>query len=215
MTGGEPEYYGLRGLSKLNTVAARAMLAEAAEGPADLYARWNRDVHWADNDPQEAARSRREAFARWRASAVHALARMGDRSYVPLLERLAGDDSAEVRQEAISNLGLLGGEAELPRLATLARSGIGGDSQGAILAMGDTGSLTAVPMLIDLFNLPDANEPMSSDLPLMTLTHHLVQSDEQRTAAGYQATWRQWWEQNGSHARAYGPFECAPDRSAR
>jgi hypothetical protein len=215
MSGGVPEYYGFHALSKLNTAEARALLAKAANASADLYASWDKNVHWDDYDPQQADKRKQEAFASWRASALHALARMGDPSYLPLLEELAGDSSTTVRQEAISNLGLLGGEKELPKLLDIARNDPdANDRTSAITAMGDTDSLKAVPILIDLFSLPNVNQPISSDFPLMTLTHHFVRIDEDRTPAEYQAIWRQWWNENKAIARAYGPFECSASLGA-
>lgn len=209
-------YYGLRALYLLNTAEARAMLARVAEGSSDLYERWGKNVHGASPDPDQAQKLKQEAFANWRSSAVHALARMGDPSYAPLIEKLTSDPRSIVRQEAILDLGLLGGNHELPKLMGIIRNDPDtNDRLNAITAMGDTQSLKAVPLLIQLFSLSDALRPTFTNLALTTLTHHFVRYDEQRTAAEYQAIWQQWWEQNRSTAQAYGPFECATDRNAQ
>lgn len=205
--------YGLEALSDLNTSEARRMVAQAADASQDLYLRWRQHVHVAD--PEQAGKMTQELFANWRAMAVHALARMGDRSYVPLLEKLTADSSAEVRQQVILNLALLGGEAELPKLVDIAHNGANeGDRQDAIQAMADTASLKAVPILIDLFTLPDADQPSSSDYSLMTITHHTLPPAQQRTLAEYRSMWWEWWEQNRNEARAYGPFECSEKSAA-
>lgn len=202
--------YGLKALSNLNTPEARRMVAQAADPSQDLYLRWRQHFHVADT--QKVEKMTQESFANWRAMAIHVLARRGDQSYMTLLEKLAGNSSAEVRQQAILGLGLLGGEAELPKLVHLAQNGASEmDRQDAIQAMGDTTSLKAVPILIDLFTLPNADQPSSSDLSLMTITHHSLPPARQRTLAEYRTMWQQWWERNKGNVRAYGPFECSAE----
>jgi hypothetical protein len=202
--------YGLTALFNLNTPEARRMIADAADPSQELYLRWRQHVHLADTERAE--KMTQELFANWRGMALHALARMGDPSYVPLLEKLASDGSAEVRQQAILGLGLLGGEAELPKLVELAQKGVSDmDRQNAIQAMGDTASLKAVPIVIDLFALPNAGQPNSSDYSLTTITHYSLPPDQQRTIPQYQAMWEKWWERNKTEGRVYGPFECSAE----
>jgi hypothetical protein len=203
--------YGLQALFRLNTPEARRLVAEAADPSRELYLRWRQHVHIADSLPVE--KTVQQLLGNWRAMAVNVLARMGDKSYVPLLEKLARDDSAEVRQQAVLGLGLLGGEAELPKLIALAHEAASQeDRQDAIIAMGDTDSLKAVPILIDLFALPNADQPASSNLALMRITHHQVLLDDQHqpaTVAAVPALWQEWWVTNEGAAHAFGPFECS------
>jgi HEAT repeats len=200
--------YGLLALANLNTPEARRLVAQAADPSENLYRRWREYIHVADGLPVE--KLTREALDNRRAAAIYTLARMGDSSYVPLLEKLAGDSSVEVRQQAISNLGLLGGETELPKLTEIARNAPNEmDRQEAITAMGDTHSLKAVPLLIELLALPDAGQPAASNDALMTLTHHQVQLTQQLSAEQLQGKWQQWWNENKGQASVYGPFDCA------
>lgn len=205
--GGPSANPGLRALFRLNTAEARAMLAKAAEGSPDLYARWVK--HEGVGDPEQAEKVLQRFFALWRRSAVHALSRMEDPTYAPLFEKLTSDTSTEVRREAILDLGIIGGERELPKLLEIVRDDSDANDRGAaIAAMGDTRSLAAFPLLLQLFTLPDAGEPLASNLALMTLTHHVVPIDGQVPAAQYQDLWQAWWRQNNATARTYGPFEC-------
>ncbi len=207
IAGGPSANPGLRALSRLNTAAARAMLAKAAEGSPDLYARWVQ--HEGVGDPEQAEKILQRSFALWRRSALHALSRTGDPTYAPLFEKLTSDTSTEVRREAILDLGMVGGKQELPKLLEIIRNDSDANDRGAaIAAMGDTRSLAAFPLLLQLFTLPDAGEPLASNLALVTLTHHVVPIDGQVPAAQYQGLWQAWWRQNNATARAYGPFEC-------
>jgi HEAT repeat protein len=174
-------------LYHLNTAAARQVLAQLAESPAK---------------PDDSAHQSH------RLAAVYSLARMDDKSYVPLLERLAHDDNSSVRQQAILGLGMLGGEKELPFLTTLAREGATmSDRQNAIMSMGDTSSLKAIPILIDLIVLPDSDRPSASTVALPRLTHHYLPIVDRRSLLETQAAWQDWWKQNQRTARVYGPFE--------
>jgi hypothetical protein len=85
------------------------------------------------------------------------------------------------------------------------------DRQDAIQAMGDTASLKAVPILIELFTLPNADQPNSSDYSLLTITHHSLPPAQERPPAEYRMMWQEWWERNNGKARAYGPFECSAE----
>lgn len=207
IAGGPSANSGLSALSRLNTAEARVMLAKAAEGSPDLYARWVQ--HEEVGDPEQAEKILQSSFALWRRSAVHALSRMGDPTYAPLFEKLTSDTSTEVRREAILDLGIVGGEQELLKLLDIVRIDPDANDRGsAITAMGDTRTLAAFPLLLQLFTVPDAGEPSASNFALTTLTHHFVSFDGQRPAAEYQNLWRAWWTQNSAMARAYGPFEC-------
>jgi len=200
--------YGLRALYKLNSPEARQMLAQAADPSRALYLRWREHIHFGN--PQQADKMLPELLGTLQGGAIYSLGRMGDKSYVPLLEKLTADSNAEVRQQAILGLGLLGGEAEIPKLVSIARSGATeADRQDAIMALGYTASLRAVPILIDLFLLPDADQPSSSNYALITITHHSLLPAQQRTIPQYQTLWRQWWEQSQVTAHGYGPFECS------
>lgn len=181
-------YYGLAGLKHLNTQAARealASIAESTERPGDAWFQSNRS------------------------QAVDALADMGDKSYLPLLEKLTRDGDSNVRDSAIGALGLLGGEQELPLLTALARGGVtDGERYVAINAIGDADSLKAVPLLIDLAALPDSQEPTDSNFSLLTLTHLQFPGPDHRPIPEVQRSWMEFWCSHEHGARAYSRYDC-------
>jgi hypothetical protein len=184
---GDLEGHAITALYHLNTKEARRVLAQLAESPA---------------------KPNNSASQNHRLAAVYSLARMDDKSYVPLLENLAHDIDHGVRQQAILGLGMLGGEKELPFLTTLAREGATmSDRQEALMSMGDTASLKAIPILINFIVLPDSDQPSASTVALSRLTHHYLPVVERRSLLETQAAWQDWWKQNQRTARVYGPFE--------
>jgi len=202
--------YGLLALQKLNTPESRRLVAQAADPPEDLFRQWRRHSYFADRPSAETVA--KLSFSNWQARAVHALSEMGDRSYLHMLEKLSGDTSWEVRQQATLGLGLVGGESELPKLIALAQSATNTrDRSNAIQAMGDTASLKAVPLLIAFFTLKNADEPSRSTFALATITHYSPPPSDARTIQESQALWWDWWEHNNDNARAYGPFECSAE----
>ncbi len=186
---GDLESSAMLGLYHLNTKDAREVLAQLAS---------------STGKPDDSVHQNH------RLAAVSELARMDDKSYVPLLEKLARDANDGVSQQAILGLGMLGGENELPFLTALAREGAtASHRKDAIISMGDTASLKAVPILLDCFKLPDVDAPTASIIALSRLTHHQIPNAEHRTPLEVQAAWQDWWKQNQRTARAYRPFECS------
>lgn len=181
-------YYGLAGLKRLNTPAAREALASIAastERPGDSW------------------------FQSTRSQAVDALADMGDPSYLPLLEKLTRGSDTNVRDSAIGALGLLGGEQELPLLTALALHSLTIPERFvAINAIGDSHSLKAVPVLIDLAAVPDSHEPTDSYFSLLTLTHLQFPAPDHRPVAEVQRAWMEFWRSQEPGAQAYSRYDC-------
>jgi HEAT repeats len=181
-------YYGLAGLKRLNTAAARealAAIAASTERPGDSF------------------------FQSTRSQAVDALADMGDPSYLPLLEKLTRESHRNVRDSAIGALGLLGGEQELSHLTTLAVHGLtSSERSAAINAIGDSHSLKAVPVLIDLAAAPDLWQPSDSYYSLLTLTHLQFPAPDHRPVAEVQRAWMEFWRSQEPGARAYSRYDC-------
>ena len=176
-------------LYHLNTAAARVILARLAQSR----------MNPADPNFQSA-----------RSTAARDLGNMGDVSYVDALERLMEDGNRDVRRSAVLGLAQLGGAAALPFLHARAQNGASeADRADAIEAMGNTASLKAVPMLIDLLGVPDADQPTASEGALFTVTHYaLPSSDAGLNLADTKNAWKSWWEQNKATAHAYGQFDC-------
>jgi hypothetical protein len=134
---------------------------------------------------------------------------MGDKSYLPLLEKLTRDGDSNVRDSAIGALGLFGGEQELPLLTTLARGVVtDGERYVAINAIGDADSLKAVPLLNDLAALPDPQEPSDSYYGLLTLTHLQFPAPDHRPILDVQRAWLEFWRSHEQGARAYSRYDC-------
>jgi len=186
--GHEFNTYGVSALKQLNTPASREALAEIAESKEHPDDTW---------------------FQSFRPQAVDALADLGDKTYVPLMERLLHDSSNSVQMSAAQALGLMGGEAELGPLADSARNG---PTQGirleAIRAIGYTASLKAVPLLIDLVSMEDANQPDGSYYALRTLTHTEFPAPADKSIPEVKSAWMQFWSLRRQGARAYGPYDC-------
>jgi hypothetical protein len=181
-------YYGLAGLKRLNTQAAREALASIAASTEHSGDDW---------------------FQSTRSQAVDALADMGDPSYLPLLEKLTRDSNINVQHSAIGALGLLGGEQELPLLTALAHDGATNpEHYEAINAIGDSHSLKAVPVLIDLAALPDPQETTDSYFSLLTLTHLQFPAPDHRPVAEVQRSWMEFWRSQKPSAQAYSRYDC-------
>ena len=191
---GDLDSDAMLGLYHLNTKDAREVLAQLAASSGKPYD----SVH-----------------QNHRLGAVYDLARMDDKSYVPLLEKLAHDTNDGVSQQAILGLGILGGENELPLLTTLAREGATPSGrQDAIMSMGDTASLKAVPILLDFFQRPNSDASTASLIALLRLTHHQIPNAEHLTPLQIQTAWQNWWKQNQRTAHANRPFECGTDTAS-
>jgi HEAT repeats len=194
--------YGLAALLKLNTPDARRLIAKAADPSQELIARWRQHIRVAPTLDVEAVTQ--SELANWRQQAVIALGKTGDRSYLPLLEKLAEDPNPDVQSAAISNLGPLGGDQELPFLTLLVNSDV--DSFAAIQSMGQTASSRAVPVLIGLFDTRHASQN-DLDFSLSQLTHHQVPAADTLTPLEDQRAWQDWWVRNHATTRIFGPFE--------
>ena len=183
----------LEALYHLNTPLARLMLSGVAVSLTE-----STDV--IVNPGAEKAEQLTVASRRQRA--VTYLANMGDRSYLPLLERLAKDNDSSIVDSAIRGVGLLGREDAIPFLDSLALNDKNANlRQVAVEALGNTATLRAVPILIGYFGMKDL-DPSGA---LYTLTHHRM---TEGSAAEAKRNWRAWWISNGRTAKAYGPYDC-------
>jgi cellulose synthase operon protein C len=90
-------------------------------------------------------------------AAAWAVARMGDRKALPLLERMLSSGAPEVRAFGAIGLGLAHEKKALPRLEALARAPDGAQvaRAAAALAMGELGDKAASPTLVALATGPD------------------------------------------------------------
>lgn len=104
----------------------------------------------------------------------------------------------------------LGGDKALPMLIALAKSpdreATGGN---AIMAMGSTGSRSAIPVLLDYLNSPDVNISDRATYALQLLTHRTaLRNGLNRNRRTESAKWSRWWKREGATARIYKDTEC-------
>ena len=150
--------------------------------------------------------------------AIDALARTGDRTYLPLLEELARDPAWQ--NVAIPAVGTLGGEEAVSFLAPLVHYPLGPPNEPPVqsLAIGglaNTRSGKAVPYLIEaLRNFLVQREAVNG---LEQLTHfaihegksgHWLYTEDEKTTDRMAKRWRRWWKANGKNAKLYGPDDC-------
>ena len=181
--------YGIKALKTLNTPDAREALA-----------------HLAEPLPERTVNGVRQTNSRW--VAIRALASTNDISYLPLIEAYANDPDPEVRRAAIFGMGELGGAQALPALDRIARHTASQvERADAISTMGRTKSAQAVPLLISLFDIPNAGDPTAPNYALMTLTHHTL-TPGFVDPTQMKSLWAAWWQANSRTAQLFGPYDC-------
>jgi hypothetical protein len=180
---------GIAALQRLNTPEARKALARLAE-PI----------------PERIVNGVRQSDSRW--VAVRALAATGDLTYIPIIESYLTDPDPEVRRAAIFGIGELAGDQALPTLNRIARETTSQvERSDAISTIGSTKSANAVPILINLFNIPNPGDPTAPNFALMRLTHHtpsLATTDPTQM----KSQWAAWWQANSKTAQIFGPYDC-------
>lgn len=174
----------IEGLKRLNTPGARAALAELAEG------------------------AREEGLQQ---QAILALGVVGDRSYFPLVQRLAQRPEPALRYTAIRTAGQLGREEAVPFLVPLLRSADPLIRLDVVSGLANTVRKEAIPVLIEVLQDPDERVRQAAANALSQLTHRTAQVDVREPSAAKQAglRWTRWWLLEGNKVEVYGPEQCA------
>jgi hypothetical protein len=149
-----------------------------------------------------------------RSSIVNAVARARHPDNLPFLASLLPGRSTQVdnriRRDAALGIGMIGGEAAVEALRDAPRSPDPLVAGAVLLALGNTQSKSAIPILIE--RAEGQKGYVSNDVctALITLTHRSwcggVGLEET------QKKWRTWWAANARDVRIYSPDDC-PDRS--
>jgi HEAT repeat protein len=149
-----------------------------------------------------------------RSSIVNAVARARHPDNLPFLASLLPGRSTQVdnriRRDAALGIGMIGGEAAVEALRDAARSPDPLVTGAVLLALGNTQSKSAIPILIE--RAEGQKGYVSNDVcnALIALTHlgwcGGVGLEET------QKKWRMWWVANAKDVRVYSPDDC-PDRS--
>jgi hypothetical protein len=127
-----------------------------------------------------------------------------------LLPGRGTDIDNRIRRDAALGIGMIGGEAAVEVLRDAPRSPDPLVAGAVLLALGNTGSKSAIPILIE--RAEGQRGYVSNDVctALIVLTH--------RSWCGgvgleqTQTKWRTWWAANAKDVRVYSPDDC-PDRS--
>ena len=180
-------YAAAEALAEINTPSSRAEL-----------------INWFDRSDDLQVRS----------SIVRAVAGARHRDNLPFLVSLLPGRSTEIdnriRRDAALGIGMIGGEAAVEALRDAPRSSDPLVAGAVLLALGNTQSKSAIPILIE--RAEGQKGYVSNDVctALITLTHRSwcggVGLEET------QKKWRAWWPANARDVRVYAPDDC-PDRS--
>jgi HEAT repeat protein len=145
---------------------------------------------------------------------VRAVARARHPDNLPFLASLLPGRSTQIdnsiRRDAALGIGMIGGEAAVDALRDAPRSPDPQVAGAVLLALGNTRSKSAIPLLIE--RAEGQKGYVSNDVctALTALTHRSwcggVGLEET------QKKWRTWWATNAKGVRVYSPDDC-PDRS--
>jgi hypothetical protein len=149
-----------------------------------------------------------------RSSIVGAVARARHPDNLPFLASLLPGRSTEgdnrIRRDAALGIGMIGGEAAVEALRNAPRSPAPLVAGAVLLALGNTRSKSAIPILIERAG---ENGHVSNVVctALLTLTH--LRWCGGVGLAETQQKWRTWWPANARNVIVHSPDDC-PDRSA-
>jgi len=140
-----------------------------------------------------------------RQPATTAVAELGDPSYCGLMLQLVSLRQGYTSEIAVRGAGLLCGDKAIPQLVSLLRKPSTFPVYEIAYALGNTGSRSAVPILIELLSNTDTDVRRAAKDALYTLTHRQSKSDN--SAADHQ-NWIRWWALQGKTAQIFDPAEC-------
>jgi hypothetical protein len=151
----------------------------------------------------------RSADLRLRCDIVRALAEMATPDQFEFFFSLLPGRSAklddDIRVYAALGLGQIGGDQAVDALVN-APTSPNPEVRGAIIvALGNTRSHQAFPVLIDLYSDAANRDNVCGALASAT---HLSWCDGSGEVEAAQSKWRKWWQRNGRTIRLYGPDEC-------
>lgn len=136
-----------------------------------------------------------------RQPAKAALAEMGDGRCCDLMLQLMHSRQGYTSETTARRAGLLCGEKAITQLVVLlSRSPNAFPAYEIAYALGNTGSQTAVPVLIELFDNADDRTCRAVHEALYTLTHRNSNSDD---SSADRQDWVAWWAKEGKTAQIF------------
>jgi HEAT repeat protein len=171
-----------RALLRLNTLRSKQKLAELAEKSND---------------------------AALQQGAIQALAETRDRSYLPVLTRIAGKSTDGNRDFAIWGAGLFGEDA-IPLLVSMLSNPDVDARVAAVRGLGLTTSCSAVSILIAALQNSDEAVQREAPLSLAELTHRSITKEpwNEPPSADESRRWHNWWLKNELTSPIYGTDNC-------
>jgi HEAT repeat protein len=162
-----------------------------------------------------AALAEQSEFEGERQQAIFALGRLGDRAYLPLLQKLAGRKERYLQHAAIRAAGELGRESAVGFLVPLLRSTDPLIRHDAVFGLANTGSRQVVSFLIEMLQDGEELVRQSAANALWQLTHRSAELDvrDQAQAAQARQRWLRWWALNHGTVEVFGPRECGTFKS--
>jgi len=125
------------------------------------------------------------------------------------LSRVLRDHAADehTKRQAALDLGCIGGDRIVRYLETALREAPPEMRPSIAMALGNTRSRLAVPVLIRMFGDDSARDEVCD--ALFTLTHR-TWCDGADDDAALRKTWRRWWSQMKSRVEIHGAETCEP-----
>ena len=127
--------------------------------------------------------------------------------FVSLLPGRGTVPDDKIREYAILGLGRLGSDDAVKALQSHRASPNPDIRRSVALALGNTRSPAAVPILIEMYS--DEAARNDACLSLATLRHD-PWCDGADTTAETQSMWRDWWRTHGSRSTLFGRDQCLP-----
>ena len=159
----------------------------------------------------------RQGYYFWQA--LDALVQTGDRTYVPLLAKLAREPAWQ--NLAIPAFGELGGREVVPTLAPLVHYSLGPPNEPpvqslAIRGLANTRCREAVPYLIEALRTPLVHRDAVNALDQLThfvireeKSNHWLYTEDDKAADRMADRWQRWWKSMGENGKLYGPGDCS------
>jgi hypothetical protein len=148
-----------------------------------------------------------------RQAAIFALAKTGDRTAIPVLERIVRSGQDGDKEFAVWDAGLFG-EVVIPFLTTTLQGADLNMQVAGIRGLGVSACRSAVPILIELLRSSNLQLASEARVSLAELTHYLIDSNLwlQAPQPNEYERWREWWQKHGTSAEIYSINNCSQPR---
>lgn len=143
--------------------------------------------------------------------AIKFLSEMGDKTYFPLLLELAKAQEPDQARDYAMAVGRLGGDQALPYLSSLLNSRNSFSQANAVIALPETGSRYAVPILIALLQNSSIDVERLASIGLIRITHRSPFEAGQWFSGSPSSdypTWMQWWRLHGNTSQIFDSGHC-------